>query len=271
MAQDATKVVLAGSLSSVKEVENLPVDPADFPAGLVAWLASTGLPVLDSTVGMIFGVSRGRSLSDIKQTSFQRTGLRVPVRAALKRSTGIITITNIANLINTTGDKITVGVTEFVAQAGAVSEGEAKFQAATGTTETAASLAAQINAHAVAGLLVYAVAAGAVVTLYAKVEGAGTGNDVALSYTDTHSEIGATVTGLSGGKLTGGTNTVSSIAYAVKGAKMYVNKLTGQADIALAGFTTITDAMYSDLGPKTGIAEDGTEVGAVVVDMPGGL
>lgn len=270
MAQDATKIVLASSLSSVKEVESMQVDPADFPAGLVAWLADTGLPVLDSTVGMIFGVSRGRSLSDIKQTSFQRTGLRVPVRAALKRSTGIITVTNVANLVAVSGDTLTVGSTVFTFVAS--SPGADEIEASGSTSNTATNIAAAINAHATAGLLVYAVASGAAVTLYAKVEGAGTGHDVALSYADTGTAtVGITLSGLSAGKLTGGTNTVSSIAYAVKGAKMYVNKLTGKADIAMSGFTTITDAMYSDLGPKTGIAEDASEVGAVVVDMPGGL
>lgn len=272
MAQDATKVVLAGSLSSVKEIENMPVDPADFPAGLVVSLADTGLPSLDASVGMKFGVSRGRSLSDIKQTSFQRTGLRVPVRAALKRSTGVITVTSYANLVAVTPDTLTVGATAFTAQSGAATPGDATFQAATGNNETATSLSAQINAHATAGALVYAVASGAVVTLYAKVEGAGTGNDVALSYADLGTAtVGITLSGLSAGKLTGGTNTVSSIAYAVKGAKMYVNDLTGKADIAMSGFSTITDAVYSDLGPKTGIAEDASEVGAVVVNMPGGL
>lgn len=272
MAQDATKVVLAGSMSSVKEVECMPVDPATFLAGLVASLASTGLPSLAHSDGMFFGVSRGRSLSDIKQTSFQRTGLRVPVRAALKRSTGVITISSYANLVSGTDDAITIGGQAFTAQAGAATPGDPTFQAATSNAATAISLAAQINAHTATAAKVYAVVTSSgVVTLYSVVEGAGTGNDVTLTYTDNDTNIGATLSGLSGGKLTGGTDTVSSIAYAVKGAKMYVNNTTGKADIAMGGFTTITDAMYSDLGPKTGIAEDGSEVAAVVVDMPGGL
>lgn len=268
--QDATKVVLAGTLSSVKDIENMPVDPANFAAGLVASLASTGLPSLAHSAGRFFGVSRGRSLSDMNLTAFARTGLRVPVRAALKRSTGVITITNVSNLA--AGDTITIGATGFVGQSGSATPGAATFQATGTTAQTATNLAAQINAHATASTLVYAVASSATVTLYAVVEGAGTGHDVAVSYTDASpTSVGATLSGLSGDKLSGGSNTVSDIAYAVKGSKMYVNNTTGKADIAMAGFSTITDATYSDLGPLTGITEDGSEVGAVVVDMPGGL
>lgn len=246
----------------------MPVDPATWLAGLVACLADTGLPSLDPADGMRFGVSRGRSLSDTKQTSFQRTGLHVPVRAHLKRSTGVITVTNVSNLTTGTEDTLTVGSTVFTFKAS--SPGADEIEASGSTSNTATNIAAAINAHATAGLLVYAVASGAAVTLYSRVEGAGTGHDVALSYVD-NSSAGLTLSGLSGGKLSGGSNTVSSIAYAVKGTKMYVNDETGKADIAMAGFTTITDAMYTAAGPKTGIAEDESEVAAVIVDMPGGL
>lgn len=267
MSQDATKVVLAGSLSNVRDIESLPVAPSTFLAGLVASLGTDGLPTLSLTT-MLFGVSRGRSLSDTDHTAFQRAGLGVPVRAALKRSTGTVTITDIANLVDGTDDTITIGGTAFTATDGAVTPGQATFDARTGTTEAAASLAAQINAHATANTKVYAVASGAVVTLYAKVEGAGTGHDVTTTYEQLGNGVGATVQQAA---LAGGSNTISSIAYAVKGAKMYVNKTTGKADINMGSFTQITDARYTALGPKTGIAEDASEVGAVVVDMPGGL
>lgn len=271
MAQDATKVVLAGTLSSVRDIESMPVDPATFLAGLVTSLHTDGLPTLSLTT-MLFGVSRGRSLSDTSQTAFARAGLGVPVRAALKRSTGVITVSSYANLVSGTDDSVTIGATEFTAQAGAATPGDATFQAATGNNETAASLATQINAHATASTLVYAVASSATVTLYSKVEGAGTGHDVAVAYTDNDSNVGITLSGLTGGKLAGGSNTVTDIAYAVKGAKMYVNLTTGKADINMGtGFTKITDASYTALGPKTGIAEDASEVACVVVDMPGGL
>jgi hypothetical protein len=220
---------------------------------------------------MRFGVSRGRYLADIAQTTFQRTGKGVPVRAHLKRSTGIITITVAENLVDGTDDTITVGATAFTATDGSVTPGQATFDASgSDEDDVATSLAAQINAHATASTLVYAVVAGAVVTLYAKVEGAGTGHDVALSYEQLGSGVGATVTGLSTGKLTGGTNTVSSIAYIVRGQKMYINEVTGKADIAMAAFTRISDATYVETA-KTGIAEDGSEVAAAIVDMVGGL
>ena len=92
MSYDVSKVVLAGHLSSVHEAESYAVDPADFPAGLCVSLGSDGLPSLLKSAGMRIGVSRGASLSDHKKTNVTRSGLKVPVRASLKRSTGIITV-----------------------------------------------------------------------------------------------------------------------------------------------------------------------------------
>lgn len=270
MSQDATKIVLAACRSNVKDVESFAVDPASFPAGYCVSLASTGLPSLLASAGMRMGVSLGRSLSDHKKTDVLRAGLRVPVRASLKRSTGIITITSVANLVSGTDDSITVGATVFTAQAGAATPGDATFQASGSTTDTALSLATQINAHATASTLVYAVPAAAIVTLYAIVEGAATGHDVALAYTDGDANVGATVTGLSAGKLTGGSNTISDIAYISKGGKMYINNVTGKADIAMTGYSTVSDAMYIS-EELTGIDEDNAEVAAVLVDMQGGL
>ncbi len=265
MAHDSSKIVLAAALSNHKDICNFDVDPAGFPAGLVVSLASTGLPSLLKSAGMRYGISRGKAPSNVKQTAVQQAGLRSPVRAALKRSTGLITITNITNLA--AGDTLTVGATGFVGQAGAVTPGQATFQSATSTTATAASLAAQINAHATASTLVYAVASGATVRLYAKAPGATTGHDVAVSYTDASpTSVGLTLSELSGGKLAGGSNTISDVAFITVGAKMYVNDVTGEAD----AFGTITDAIYVT-GVKTGITEDGTEVPAALVDFQGGL
>jgi len=265
--QDATKIVLASTQSSVKDAVCYNVDPASFPAGLCVSMASTGLPSLLKSAGMRMGVSLGRSLSDHKKTAVLRAGLKVPVRASLKRSTGSIVITNFANLVSGTDDSITVGATVFTAQAGAATPGAATFQAASSNNATATSLATQINAHATASTLVYAVASSATVTLYAVVEGAGTGHDVALAYTDNDTNVGATV---SGAALSGGSNTISDIAYIAKGAKMYINDVTGKADIAMSGFSTISDAMYVS-EELTGIDEDGSEVAAVLVDMQGSL
>lgn len=270
---NTSQVVLGAARSNVKDVSCHNVDPATFLAGLCVSMGSDGLPSLLKSAGMRMGVSLGKSLSDHKKTDVARTGLRVPVLASLKRSTGSIVITNVANLVSGTDDSITVGATVFTAQAGAATPGDATFQATGTTAQTATSLATQINAHATASTLVYAVASSATVTLYAKVEGAGAGHDVALAYTDNDTNIGATV---SGAALSGGSNTITDIAYATPGAKMYINDVTGKADIAMTGFSTVSDAMYVDpeiLGysERTGIDESGASVAAVLVDMPGGL
>lgn len=269
MSQDASKVVLAAALSNHKDIANFDVDPAGFPAGLCVSLASTGLPSLLKSAGMRYGISRGKSQSDHAKTAIQQAGLRSPVRAALKRSTGLITITNVTNLA--AGDTLTVGATGFVGQAGAATPGQATFQATSTTAVTATNLAAQINAHATASTLVYAIASGATVRLYAKVKGAATGHDVAVSYTDASpTSVGLTLSELTAGKLAGGSDTISDIDYVVAGAKMYINDTTGEADVAMTGFSTISDAIYC-AGPKTGIAEDASEVGAAIVDFQGGL
>ena len=270
MSYDVSKVVLAGHLSSVHEAESYAVDPADFPSGLCVSLGSDGLPSLLKSAGMRIGVSRGKSLADHKKTTITRTGLKVPVKASLKRSTGVITISSYANLVSGTDDSVTIGATVFTAQAGAATPGDATFRAATSNNDTATSLAAQINAHATASTLVYAVASSATVTLYSKVEGAATGHDVAVAYTDNDTNVGITLSGLTGGKLAGGSNTISDIAYVSDGAKMYINDTTGKADIAMSGFSTVSDAVYRGI-ELTGIEEDGTELAAVIVDMPGGL
>lgn len=281
MGQDSTKIVLAATMSNVKDVTNFAVDPATFLAGLCVSMGNDGLPSLLKSAGMRMGVSLGRSLSDHKKTAVCRSGLKVGIRAALKRSTGVITVSSYANLLTTTPDSVTIGSSVFVAQSGAATLGTLFFRAATSNAATATSLAAQINSHATASTLVYAVDNGdGTVSLYSKVKGAGAGNDVAVAYTDNGGgNIGITLSGLTGGKLAGGSDTISDIAYAVDGQKMYINDVTGEADIAMSGFSTISDAMYrsavqigTDPGPVfTGIDEDGNSVAAVLVDMQGGL
>ncbi len=120
-------------------------------------------------------------------------------------ATGVITISSYANLVSGTDDVITIEGVAFTAQAGAATPGDATFQAATSNEATAASLATQINAHAVIGDLVSATAEGAVVTLTATVDQNWLGNDIDLSYTDNDTNVGAVLSGLSGGKLSGGT------------------------------------------------------------------
>ena len=269
---DPTKVVLGATQSSAKDIQCFNSDPATFLAGLVVNLGSdSGLSLLKSA-GYKVGVSLGKSLSDNKKTAVCLAGLKVPVLAHLKRSAGTIAVTNFTNLLTTTPDSVTIGASVFVAQAGAATPGTLFFRAATDNNATAVSLAAQINAHATASTLVYAVVtSSAVITLYSKVEGAGTGHDVAVAYTDNGGgNVGIVLAGLSGGKLTGGSNTISAIDYIAIGAKAYVNDTTGKLDVAMTGFSTVTDAIYVST-EKTGIAEDNSEVACALVDMIGGL
>lgn len=117
-------------------------------------------------------------------------------------ASGTVTITSYANLVDTGDDTVTVGGVTFVAQTGAATLGTATFRAATGNNETAASLAAQINAHPDLEDLVVAVANNAVVTITALDSGSG-GNEIALEYSDEGTAtVGATVSG--SGFLTGG-------------------------------------------------------------------
>lgn len=115
-------------------------------------------------------------------------------------ATGLITITSYANLVSGTHDVVAVAGVNFTAQTGAATPGTGTFQAATSNNATAASLAAQINAHATASLSVKARAIGAKVHITA-IHGGTAGNSIALGYTDNDTNVGATKSGttLSGG------------------------------------------------------------------------
>lgn len=270
---NASVAKLGTNLSSAKIISDHNVDPASFLAGLAISMASTGLPSLLKSAGVRMGVSLGPSLSDHKKLAVIRSGERVPVRLALKRATGLITITSFANLVSGTDDVITVGATAFTAQAGAATLGQPTFQAASSNNATATSLAAQINAHATAGALVYAIASSATVRLYSKVAGVGstgTGNDIALTYTDNDAQVGATLSEIESDKLAGGSNTVTAANAAVVGAKAYINDVTGEFDIAMSGFSTVSDATYVT-GAIEGLDESDASVAAAIVDMSGGL
>lgn len=118
-------------------------------------------------------------------------------------ATGVVTISSYANLVSGTHDTVTIEGVAFTAQGTSVTPGAATFQAATSNNATAASLAAQINAHATTSALVVATVENAIVTLTAKTQGKA-GNDIDVSYTDNDTNVGATLSGLSGGKLSGG-------------------------------------------------------------------
>jgi hypothetical protein len=121
----------------------------------------------------------------------------------LAQASGTITVTDYADLISGTDDSITLNGVTFTAQTGAVTEGEATFQAATSNDATAASLAAQINAHDDTKDDVIATVVGAVITVKAKDSGTA-GNDIGLTYTDNDTNVGITLAGLTANKLSGG-------------------------------------------------------------------
>ncbi len=263
MGHDVTKCRMGSSGSSAKDVSQHNVDPASFRAGLKVCMASTGLPSLLASAGMPLGISMGPSLSDTKKLAVLRCGERVPVLIESAPARGVVTITSYANLVATTPDTLKVGATTFTAQSSAVSHGGATFRAATGNTETAASLADQINNHAVAGALFIATSALGVVTITAK-NNATDGATIDLVYTDNHSDIGLTVDAIT---FTGGASTAAD--YVVVGAKVYFSNTTGKADDPNSD-SVISDAVYVS-GVLSGVDEDGASVAAALIDMTGGL
>lgn len=109
-----------------------------------------------------------------------------------KHATGTVTMaTAIA------GSNVTIGATTFVGTVGAVVAGAATYSVDTSNDAAATSLAAQVNAHAVASLYVRASAASAVVTLRYIGQG-DEGDDFVLTST------GATVAVSGAGTLTAG-------------------------------------------------------------------
>lgn len=121
----------------------------------------------------------------------------------VEAATGTVTVSSYANLVSGTADTLSIEGTVFTAQAGAATPGDGTFQAATSNDATAASLAAQINAHAVVKLLVTASVVGAAVLLTANDTGLS-GNNIDVVYTDGGANVGIVLSGLSSGKLSGG-------------------------------------------------------------------
>lgn len=119
-------------------------------------------------------------------------------------ASGTITVSDYADLVSGDDDVVTIGGVAFTAQAAAATPGDGTFQASTSNEATAASLAAQINAHATAKDLVLAEVSGAVVTLTALADNPWDGNDVTVAYTDNDTNVGIVLSGLVGGKLSGG-------------------------------------------------------------------
>ncbi len=260
---DATKVLMGTVATNHKDVSCEVGDPTTFLAGLVVRRSTTGaLQLASDAVAARIGISLGPDLNNLTtKTVVCRTGNRVPIRLKDEsvKATGTVTVTSYANLVSGTDDAIAVAGVSFVAQAGAATLGQATFQAATSNNATAASLAAQINAHATANLSVVATVLNAVVTLTA-VEYGEDGNAITLAYTDNDTNIGATVSGavLSGGE--------DDFDWIVIGGTVKTSATTGEAtedgDDSNAVFLT---------GPLTGVYSDGTTCKVAYVDMGSGM
>lgn len=257
---DASKIVLGVPLSSDKVIEVVNASPTDFPAGTAMRIKSDGtFSKATSGSGRLYGISAGKSLSDILKTTVIRSGNKVPVLLTDVKASGTIAITSYANLVDAGDDEITVGGVTFVAQAGAATLGEATFQAATSNGATRDSLLAQINAHPDLEGIVTATSSSTASIIVTADEYGAAGNLIALAYSDEGTAtVGATVTG--SGFLAGGVGEI--------GAAVYIDDVSGLADVASG--STISNALYCS-GPLTGIKEDGTEAPAILIDMGGGL
>lgn len=78
MSHSETTVYMGSHQSNIMESISYDCDPAVFKAGLVGFLKSDGTVSLTASDGAPIGVSLGRSLSDIKRTTFCVRGLKVP-------------------------------------------------------------------------------------------------------------------------------------------------------------------------------------------------
>lgn len=78
----ATTLYMGTHKSNILESINYAADPATFLAGLCGHLKSDGTISLALSDGSKVGISLGRSLSDIKYTTFAVRGLGVPILLA---------------------------------------------------------------------------------------------------------------------------------------------------------------------------------------------
>lgn len=151
---------------------------ADNTAGVAAsgTLTLTGAATAAGTISLYLGgqvcevaVASGDSVTTIASAIATAVG---------KHATGTVTMASAL-----AADNVVVGATTFVGTSGAVTLGAATYSIDTGNNAAAISLAAQINAHAVASTVVSAVANSAVVTLRALVSGVA-GESIVLTSTN---------------------------------------------------------------------------------------
>lgn len=149
----------------------------------------SGAATADGTISLYFGGER----VDVAVASGDSANTIASAIAAAIGKRATATVTAATALV---GNTVTIDGTVFTAVAGAATPGDATFSIDTGNPETAASLVAQIKAHATASKKVTAKAAAAVVTLRARQPGTA-GNALTLA------SSGATLA-VSGATLSGG-------------------------------------------------------------------
>lgn len=79
---NASVIQMGSTRSKVKEVINVPGDPATLLAGLCLHSKSDGTYTLAAADGAKVGISLGRSLSATKRTAVATKGLEVPILLA---------------------------------------------------------------------------------------------------------------------------------------------------------------------------------------------
>lgn len=151
---------------------------ADNPAGVAATgsLTVTGTATSDGTINLYLG---GRSCQVAVANGDSPTTIAAAIATAIgKHSSGTVTFAAAQ-----AADNVVIGATTFVGTTGAVTPGAATYSIDSSNNAAAASLVTQVNAHAVASLLVTASALSAVVTLKAQASGSA-GDSIVLTSTN---------------------------------------------------------------------------------------
>ena len=178
--------------------------------------------------------------------------LNVQLESVAVASSGTATITAFADLLEGIPDTIEVAGTVFTAQAGAATPGDPTFQASVDEDTTAASLAAQVNAHAAASLLVSASPAAAVVT-FSAVEPGAAGDALTLAYTDNGAAIGASVSGA--GTLAGGVDGDLDLSSITPG--MLIKNTAADFEAVITAVDDGADTITVATNPTTSFDADG--------------
>lgn len=172
------------------------------------------------------------------------------------------------------GNTIVVGATTFTGATGAVTLGAATFSVDTGNNQTATSIAAQINAHPVASLIVFASASSAVVTLRALTAGTA-GNAIVLT------SSGSTVAVSGSGTLSGatavaanefdisGTNAqvCTSLAAAINACALLLGVVTAWASATVVTVRAVTAGTGGD---AIGLASSDAQLAVSAATLTGG-